>query len=184
MSRVVGLFETTRDVDQIVGDLKAKGFDKNTIGVMARKGVVEQSEHFKLTESTEVGAATGATIGGIGGLLFGFGALVIPGIGPVVAAGELLTVIGATVLGVGVGAASGGLVGALTSFGLPEHEAKFYSEGVKRGGILVTVQAGEDQIAAVTNLMRQDNAVDVNTRRQEWQSEGAQNIEPNPPALA
>jgi phosphoribosylformimino-5-aminoimidazole carboxamide ribonucleotide (ProFAR) isomerase len=56
--------------------------------------------------------------------------------------------------------------------GLPEHEAHVYAEGVKRGNILVTVQAPAEQMAAVTEIFTQANAVDVSTRRQEWTVEG------------
>jgi len=98
--------------------------------------------------------------------------LAVPGIGEVVAAVDLLTVLGATLLGAGIGAIGGGLVGALVGLGLPEHEAHVYAEGVKRGNILVTVQAPAEQMAAVTNIFTQANAVDVSTRRQEWTVEG------------
>jgi hypothetical protein len=56
--------------------------------------------------------------------------------------------------------------------GLPEHEAHVYAEGVKRGNILVTVQAPAEQMAAVTEIFTQANAVDVSSRRQEWTVEG------------
>jgi hypothetical protein len=48
------------------------------------------------------GAVVGGVLGGGAGLLAGIGALAIPGVGPVVAAGWLI----ATLAGAGVGAAS------------------------------------------------------------------------------
>lgn len=66
-------------------------------------------------------------LGGGAGLLAGLSSLAIPGVGPVVAAGWLIT----TLTGAGVGAAAGGLLGSLTGAGVEEAGAKGYAE---RGG--------------------------------------------------
>jgi hypothetical protein len=172
MPVVVGMFENTRDVDQAVEALNRAGFSKAQVGVIARRGVVK--EKTSLTTTTEVGAIAGGALGGVGGLLVGLNVvtLAIPGIGEVVAAVDLLTVLGATLLGAGIGVIGGGLVGALVGLGLPEHEAHVYAEGVKRGNILITVQTPAERMAEVTNIFRQANAVDISTRRQEWTVEG------------
>lgn len=172
MPVVVGMFENTRDVDQAVEALNKAGFGKAQMGVIARRGVVK--EKTSLATTTEIGAIAGGAIGGVGGLLVGLNVvtLAIPGIGEVVAAVDLLTVLGATLLGAGIGAFSGGIVGALVGLGLPEHEAHVYAEGVKRGNILITVQSPTERMAEVTTIFRQANAVDISTRRQEWTVEG------------
>lgn len=172
MSVVVGMFENTRDVDQAVEALNKAGFTKAQIGVIARRGVLK--EKTSLTTTTEIGAIAGGALGGVGGLLVGLNVvtLAIPGIGEVVAAVDLLTVLGAALLGAGIGAIGGGIVGALVGLGLPEHEAHVYAEGVKRGNILITVQAPAERMPEVTGIFRQANAVDVSTRRQEWTVEG------------
>ena len=97
----------------------------------------------------------------IAGLLVGIGALAVPGIGPVLAFGPLAAAIGATAAGAGLGAAAGGIIGALVGLGIPEEDANFYAEGVKRGGVLVTVRAddaravrGVDPDAAVAAVCR------------------------------
>ncbi len=172
MPVVVGMFENTRDVDQAVDALSKAGYSKAQIGVIARRGVLK--EKTSLTTTTEIGAIAGGTLGGVGGLLVGLNVvtLAIPGIGEVVAAVDLLTVLGATLLGAGIGALGGGIVGALVGLGLPEHEAHVYAEGVKRGNILITVQAPAERMPEVTGIFRQANAVDISTRRQEWTVEG------------
>lgn len=182
MAVVVGMFENTRDVDQAIEALSKAGFTKPQIGVIARRGVVK--EKTDLTTTTEIGAIAGGTLGGVGGLLVGLNVvtLAIPGIGQVVAAVDLLTVLGATLLGAGIGAVTGGLVGALVGLGLPEHEAHVYAEGVKRGNILITVQADPARMPEVTTIFRQANAVDISTRRQEWTVEGWTQFEEVPVA--
>ena len=95
------------------------------------------------------GASLGTVLGGGAGLLAGIGALAIPGIGPIVAAGWLI----ATLTGAGVGAAAGGLLGSLTGAGHDEAEAKTYVEHVGRGGTLVSVRASDTMATEVEYIL-------------------------------
>jgi len=125
-----------------------------------------------VAESAGAGAFGGTAVGGIAGLLVGIGALTIPGIGPVLAAGPLAAAIGSTLAGAGIGAAAGGLIGALVGLGIPEEDAHFYAEGVKRGGVLVTVRTSDDRAHEALRILRDANATDVNARRDEWTKAG------------
>ena len=91
-------------------------------------------------------------MGGVIGLLAGVGALVIPGIGPIIAAGALAS----TLTGAGIDAAAGGLIGALAGMGIPDADAKHFERGFQEGGVLVTVQAGEGQARARQALIASD----------------------------
>jgi len=178
MKTVVGLFENYMDADRAVSELNARGFGRNEISVAARDNAVRDriagtaGQERAVAESAGAGAVGGATIGGLGGLLVGLGALAIPGIGPVVAAGTLATVLGTTAAGAGIGAAAGGIIGALVGMGIPETDATFYAEGVKRGGVLVTVQTSDDRASEALNIMRSAKAVDVDTQRSTWTQSG------------
>ncbi len=110
------------------------------------------------------GAVIGTLLGGGAGLLAGIGALAIPGVGPVVAAGWLV----ATLTGAGIGAVSGGLVGSLTGAGLSRDEAQVYAEGVKRGGSLVTVRVDESEAPRVEAIMTQRSSTDWQQRRNSY----------------
>jgi hypothetical protein len=46
--------------------------------------------------------------------------------------------------GAAVSAAAGGLIGALVSKGVPEEDAHFFAEGLRRSGVLVIVNAKND----------------------------------------
>lgn len=159
MSTVIGLFEHSRDASALVDELQKEGFDKNQIGLVARHEVIK--EHgIDVTTGTQVGAITGATTGGIAGLLIGLGALLIPGL-QIVAAGEFLVAVGATVLGLAGGAIAGGLIGSLSGLGLSEERARRYSEAVSAGHIMVTVQTPQERIQEVSEMMTRYSAVEV-----------------------
>jgi uncharacterized membrane protein len=179
MRTIVGLFENYNDADRAVAELNARGFGRNEISVAARDSAIrdrmvagESGAERAVAESAGAGAIGGSVVGGLAGLLVGIGALAIPGIGPVIAAGTLATTLGSTALGAGIGAAAGGLIGALVGMGIPEEDAHFYAEGVKRGGVLVTVQTSDDRANEAMSIIRQSNAVDVDTQRHTWTKSG------------
>src|SRR6266536_4123001 len=137
----VGLFDDRDDAQDAITALRDAGFDASTISVVARNrnlhGQLAEDTGTEAGEAAATGAVAGGVLGGVAGWLIGIGALAIPGVGPVIAAGPLAAAIG----GAALGAATGGIIGALTGAGVPEEEARFYDEAFRRGGILVTVNA-------------------------------------------
>jgi hypothetical protein len=86
-------------------------------------------------EGAGVGGAVGAVTGGTLAALAALGtSLLIPGLGLVIA-GPLA----AGLAGAGVGGISGGLIGALIGWGIPQDKAKIYEDGLKNGGIILSV---------------------------------------------
>ncbi len=192
---VVGLFDDFNDAQSVVQDLVDAGFSRSDISLAANQtasGYTGDGSNFgnsKLT-SSELGtgeaagkdAGIGAGVGGVVGLLVGLGALTIPGIGPVLAAGPLAaalgSVLGSTVVGAAVGAAAGGLIGALTHLGVPKEHAEYYAEGVRRGGTLVTVATSDDEATEAAGILDRDGAVDIDQRGASYRSAGYTGYDP------
>ena len=175
---VVGLMESPREAESVVRELTAScGCDRADIGLMARgsEGDTGTTTRTSSEDSGNVGsgalkgAGTGAAIGGVLGLVAGAASLAIPGVGPIIAAGPIASALA----GAGIGAVAGGLIGALTNIGVPEEEAHYYAEGVKRGGTLITLHARDDQMAnCAAQVMRQHGAVDIEQRAEQWRQQG------------
>jgi hypothetical protein len=112
----------------------------------------------KAPEGTTTGVGVGGVVGGTLGLLAGIGALAIPGVGPLIAAGPIM----GALAGLGVGGAVGGLVGALIGLGIPEYEAKRYEGRVKDGGILVSVHCdSSDEVSRAKDVLKQAGGEDI-----------------------
>ena len=106
------------------------------------------------------GAGSGAVLGGTLGLLAGIGALAIPGVGPLIAAGPIM----AGLAGVGVGGAVGGVTGALVGMDIPEYEAKRYEGRLKKGGILLSALCGTpEEIKQAKEVMERTGAEDISS---------------------
>jgi heat induced stress protein YflT len=138
---VVGLFHDAAQAELAIRELKREGFAESDIGVLMRERHPErelaEATGTKMSEGATTGAIGGGLAGGVIGLLAAVGALAIPGIGPIIAGGALAS----TLAGAGIGAAAGGLIGALVGMGIPEEDAKFFEQGLRSGGILITVRA-------------------------------------------
>lgn len=192
---VVAIYEDFSAANEAVRDLVDSGYSRDNISIIANNdrgqygyesgGATDplpepaQKTADNVPEETGsgagMGAGIGAAIGGIGGLLIGLGALTIPGIGPVIAAGPLAVAL-STLTGAGVGAVAGGvtggLLGALIGLGIPEEEAEFYAESVRRGGVLVTVQIEDAETEKTINVLNRHKPIDIKERGMQWREKG------------
>lgn len=153
---VTHLYDSYDQATRTVAALEAAGVPSDDISLVGnRPQIVEEA-----TNGGAMGAGIGAAIGGGAGLLAGIGVLAIPGVGPVVAAGWLV----AALAGAGAGGAAGGLVGSLVEIGATEEQATAYSEGVRRGGTLVTARVDESLVAQTDAIMTRQLPVDRRPR--------------------
>ena len=187
---VVGLFDSYSEAQHVVQDLIDGGFDREDISVVSNDSThgAERERMVSTTGTTDesaaadgagTGAVSGTVLGGALGLLVGAGLLAIPGIGPVLAAGPLAAgigtitaTVGAGALGAGIGAATGGLMGGLVGTGVPKEDAEYYTEGVRRGGTLVTVNAEDSMASMAHDVLQRHNAIDIDERSTQWRSSG------------
>src|SRR5450432_2337403 len=136
---VFGIYPDRSAVEEGVEHLRRAGFRGTDISVLFPENMgTKDFAHEKNTKAPE-GAASGVMAGGIAGgvlgWLTGIGALVIPGLGPFVAAGPIV----AALAGAGAVGALGGIIGALAGMGIPEYEARRYEGRVREGGVLLSV---------------------------------------------
>ncbi len=150
--------------EQIVERLQASGFPKEEISILLPdtegKHDIGHVKATKAPEGATTGAATGGLTGGVIGLLAGIGALAIPGVGPLIAAGPIM----AALSGAAIGGAAGGVVGGLIGLGIPEIEAKRYDEKLRKGNILISVHTEDsDQADRAKKTFKNAGAEDIST---------------------
>jgi hypothetical protein len=159
-----GIYASRAAAETAVDRLAEAGFSQQDISVlMADKESRREfaaEKNTKAPEGATTGAGVGGAVGGTLGLLAGLGALAIPGVGPLIAAGPIM----ATLAGLGAGGAVGGLVGALVGMGIPEYEAKRYEGRVKDGGILLSVHCNSsDEVSRAKDILKSTGADDVSS---------------------
>jgi hypothetical protein len=161
-TQVFCIAKSRSQAEQIVERLQSSGFPSAEISVLL-PGTEGKHDigHVKATKAPEgatTGAAAGGVTGGVIGLLAGIGALAIPGVGPLIAAGPIV----AALTGAAVGGTTGGIVGGLVGLGIPEIEAKRYDQKLRAGNYLIAVHARNDE--------EEDRAEEI------FESQGAEDI--------
>lgn len=159
---VFGIYKSEELAERAVDALIAAGYPNTDISVLLPDTrSTKDFAHEKATkapEGTATGVTAGGVVGGALGVLAGIGALAIPGVGPLIAAGPIM----AGLAGLGVGGALGGLVGALVGMGIPEYEAKRYEGMVKDGGVLLSVHCDtSEEISRAKDLLKGTGATDI-----------------------
>jgi hypothetical protein len=159
---VYGIYQTRMQVESAVDQMKVDGFRNTDISVLfPQGGGTKDFAHEKNTKAPEgatTGAGSGAIIGGALGWLTGIGALAIPGVGPLIAAGPIM----AALAGVGVGGAVGGIIGALVGMGIPEYEAKRYEGMIREGRILLSVHCDNSEwVKRAKEMLKRTGAEDI-----------------------
>lgn len=168
-STVVGIFDDFQQAERAVDALHLAGFSDEQIGFIRRSGETTPGTSHLAGDpapSTGAGIGTGAVIGGLIGAA---AALLIPGVGPVLAGGILVNVVGATAVGGAVvgavgGAVAGGLLGALTDMGVPEDEARYADEQFQAGRTIVTVKTA-GRAGEASETLHRFGAHDVRAER-------------------
>jgi hypothetical protein len=159
---VFGIYPDQLTAEDGVETLKEAGFRSTDVSVLFpdNQGAKDfaHEKHTKAPEGAVAGGSTGAVLGGALGWLAGLGALAIPGVGPFIAAGPLMGMLG----GIGLGSAIGGVTGALLGLGIPEYEARRYEARINRGGILLSVHCDDrDWSRRARNILVETGAEDV-----------------------
>lgn len=180
---VTALYDSYDSAVSAVTALEDAGFPHSEISIVSNNADdrYPRDDRTKTAEDAGKGAGIGAAIGGLGGLLTGLGLMAIPGVGPVVAAGWLAATAAGAATGAVIGGAAGGLVGALTKEGVPERDAHFYAEGVRRGGTLVSARVDDARAPAAREILQRYKAVDPAARAAAYRQSGWTSFDENAP---
>lgn len=183
MKIITALFDGYNDAAKAVRGLETAGFVSDDISLVVstyEQAIGEPSASDTISaEGAGTGAGIGALLGGAGGLLAGLGALAIPGIGPVVAAGWLVSTVLGAIAGAAVGGATGGVIGGFTASGVHEQDAHVIAEGVRRGGSVVSVRTDESREGEIQAIFTDAHQVDIAERRAHLEREGWQYFDPD-----
>jgi uncharacterized membrane protein len=148
---VIGVFNSRQDAEQAISQLRQQGFSNEEINIVSKKGAQDDNQY--VNDDITDGALTGGTLGGIGGLILGAGALAIPGIGPIIAAGPIAAALS--------GAVAGGVAGGLIDWGIPAEVSQRYEQHVAGGGILAVIRTSSQKVDQAAQILRQNGAQDV-----------------------
>ena len=176
MSTVAGIFKSSAEAEGAVEALRTAGIGEDRISLLTPGTSQRRLDDVPTTETEQegmgkaVGGVVGGALGVAGGLHLGaaVASLLIPGVGPVLAAG----LVGAALLGAGgaaTGMAAGGALEDSMAEGLPHDELFVYEDALRRGRSVVLVVADDEVSEGVSrDLFKEAGAESVDAARDEW----------------
>jgi uncharacterized membrane protein len=154
-SSIVAVYPDHHAAEEAVRQLHEAGFPIGDLSIIGRnyQTIEEPVGFISAGDYTSVGAKTGASFGGLLGLLVGAAVLIIPGVGPVMVAGPLAASLLAGIEGAIAGTALGSLAGALVGWGIPKDRAIKYETHVEGGKFLVVVRGVPEVVDRARSLL-------------------------------
>jgi hypothetical protein len=164
---VVAVFAQHSGAENAVKELKDSRFDVKKLSIVgsdyhSNEDVVG---FYNIGDRMKYWGKTGAFWGGLWGMLFGAAFLVIPGIGPIIAAGPIV----AWIIGALEGAAMVGGISALGaglfSLGIPKDSVVKYETSIKAGKFLLIAHGTADEVQQARNVLQSTGAEAINVHQ-------------------
>lgn len=160
MRTLFGLFEDYGDAHEGVSALIESGFDEDDMNAIvyedvARIAMITMNVDLAAARARSGAAASDRPLRGLEHLLAGQQAMRIPGLGMVLAAGELATT---TVETTATPERESGLMAALLGLGITPDVAEAYEDGIRHGGVLFGIQVDGERAAEAADIMRDHGA--------------------------
>jgi len=152
----IAIFNTHGEAENAVKELQKSGFDMKKLSIVGKDYHTEEQVvgYYHTGDRMKYWGKLGAFWGGLWGILFGAAFFWIPGIGPLVVAGPLVSAI---VGGLEGAVAFGGLsaLGAgLYSIGIPKDSIINYESSIKADKFLLAVHGSGDDLAKAKDILK------------------------------
>lgn len=152
MPDVTGVFQDSRGAERAVRYIRDMGIDPVDISVFSHDSDATPAPLPGPMQGATAGAGAGGVLCGIGGALAGMGLMAIPGTGPLVASGWLVSTFTGAVAGGATGGIAGGALGALISKSFSDPEA--INRELKGGATVVRVSVPDDRFHTVSDTFQ------------------------------
>jgi len=152
----IALFNTHGEVENAVKELQKSGFDMKKLSIVGKDYHTEEQVvgYYHTGDRMKHWGKLGAFWGGLWGILFGAGFFLVPGIGPLVVAGPLVSaIVGALEGAVAVGGLTA-LGAGLYSIGVPKDSIITYESSIKADKFLLVIHGSGDELAKAKDILK------------------------------
>ena len=156
----VGVFGIHEDAESAVKELQKSGYDMKKLSVVGKDYQTEENVvgYYNTGDRMASWGKFGLFWGWIWGLLFGSAFLIIPGVGPVIVGGPLVSwIIGALETAVMAGGLTA-LGGALAGIGIPKDSVLRYETALKAGKFLLILHGTALEVEKAKDILTQNKA--------------------------
>ena len=160
---VVGIFDSHIKAETSIKELQRSGFDMKKLSIVGKDYHPEEHVvgYYNTGDRMKVWGKLGAFWGGFWGLLFGSALFFIPGIGPLIVFGPLVTWIVAALEGAVVIGGLSALAAALYSIGIPKDSVVRYETAIKSAKFLVIAHGTAAEVAKAKSVLETAGAAQI-----------------------
>jgi hypothetical protein len=162
---VVAVFSQHSAAENAIKQLKGGGFDIKKLAVVGRDYQTESDVvgFYNTGDRMKYWGKWGAFWGGLWGLLTGAAFLIIPGIGPIIAAGSVVDWIIAGLEGAVVVGGLSALGAGLYSLGIPKNSVVKYETSVKAGKFVLVAHGTAQEVAKARDTLKTSGAEQIDS---------------------
>jgi hypothetical protein len=159
----IAIFDKHTQAEAAVGALQQSGFDMKALSIIGKD--YEMDEHvvgyYTTGDRVKYWGKNGAFWGGIWGLLFGSAFFMIPGIGPLVAAGPIVAWIVGALEGAAIIGGMSAIGAALYSSGIPKKSVIQYETSLKAGKFVLVAHGTPEEVTRAKAILATVGAPDT-----------------------
>lgn len=164
-SAIVAVFSKHTGAEDAINALKNGGFDIKKLTVI---GSDYQSKEdivgfYNTGDRVKYWGKWGAFWGGLWGLLLGSAFLIVPGVGPVVAAGSIVASIVSALEGAVVVGGLSALGAGLYSLGIPKNSVLTYEMSIKAGKFVLVAHGTAEEAAKAREILKTSGADQIDS---------------------
>jgi uncharacterized membrane protein len=157
---VVAIFESHTQAEDAVRELQKSGFDMKKLSIVGKEYHTDEHVvgYYNTGDRMLYWGKLGAFWGGLWGMLFGSAFFFVPGVGPLLVAGPLVTWIVGALEGAIVTGGLSALGAGLYSLGIPKDSVLEYETAVKSGNYVLVAHGTPEDVAKAKSIVEQTGA--------------------------
>jgi uncharacterized membrane protein len=165
----VAIFRDHTGAEHAVKELQKAGFDIKKLSLVGKD--YHSDEHvvgyYNTGDRMRYWGKFGAFWGGLWGLLFGSALFFVPGIGPIVVGGPIVSWIVGALEGAAVVGGISALGAALYGIGIPKDSVLRYETSLKANKFLLVVHGTADEVERASSILQGTDAIETTVHKVE-----------------
>ncbi len=159
----IAIYNNHTEAEKAIKELKKSGFDMKKLSIVGKDYHTEEDVvgYYNTGDRMKNWGKLGAFWGGIWGLLFGSAFFFIPGIGPLVVGGPLVSWIVGALEGAAIVGGMSALGAGLFSIGIPKDSIIEYETAIKSDKFMVVAHGVPEDIENAKNILATTGTDDI-----------------------
>lgn len=159
---VVAIYHTHTDAEEAVKELQRSGVDMHKLSIVGKGYHTDEQAvgYYNAGDRMKYWGKVGAFWGGFWALLFGSAVFMIPGLGPILAAGPVVAWIVAGLEGAVEVGALGALGAGLFSIGIPKDSVVKYETALKTDQFLLIIHGTAAEVGEAKDIIKTTHPVE------------------------